>query len=638
MTARRTSLTALTLGLLVAGVGCSTERPTDNPPPVSADCTGLTEVCVLPYPSSRLTAPDPASPTGFVVSLSDEADFADHWATLGARAHDGFSPSTSIATWLRLGGDPTTLPPSYLASLEPDASIQLVVADATSERYGERVPFAADLVASSETGSNLLMLTPLVRLAPASRYAVVVTNRLLAASGSIPEADETTAALLSNQRPDGDLGPLWDYHRDLVHLVEMELGLDRSEVVQLWDFHTATEESRTSDIDDVAAGTAAWIAETGPTARVEPPRPFEGHTRWDFTFDVPLWHSDGDQPLNRGPDGIPEPVGTLELHGVLLLPQEATEATPAVPLIFGHALSATAVQGATFMADLDLGSGPYAVAAIDWDLHGRRGSGLPAIIGLAGGLNTPAFATAMIQSASDTLVLTHVLKTLGALPDRGAAVDAEAILYLGQSLGALVGALAAAINDDLEAVVLNVGGGTLSQILRDGEVIDIVGMRDEIEGRIEADPPGDFPEDLAYDVALVQSQLGLDAGDPATLAPRFVGSDRPLLLQWSADDGVVPNRATETFARTAGLTLVTPSVRGVAGLPVAESPTCGDPPTAMSQFLVSDNAFNAHLALDEDTVQEQAMTFFASMIDESTGNDGDIRYGRPGEPACDPAP
>jgi hypothetical protein len=58
----------------------------------------------------------------------------------------------------------------------------------------------------------------------------------------------------------------------------------------------------------------------------------------------------------------------------------------------------------------------------------------------------------------------------------------------------------------------------------------------------------------------------------------------------------------------------------------------------MSQFLVSDNAFNAHLALDEDTVQEQAMTFFASMIDESTGNDGDIRYGRPGEPACDPAP
>ncbi len=633
---RRTPLPALLAALLLPA--CTTERPTTDPLPVGGDCNVVTEVCALPFPSSRLTRPEPASPTGFVVHLSDEANYADHWASLADRPPNGFSPSTMIATWMALGSDPAALPPSYLASLDPDSTVQLVVAQATSERYAERVPIAAELVPSSETGANMLVVTPLERLQPGSRYAVVVTDGLLNLSGTTPRPNDAMASLLANTRPSGELAELWDYYRDLVHLVDVELGIDRDRVIQLWDFHTATEESLSGDLDAIVAGTEDWLATEQPALRVAPPRAFEGQTRFDIHFDVPLWHADRDAAVNRDPGGLPVPVGTLEVDGAIVLPNSASPENPALPMIFGHALSASANQGASFMAEVDLDSGPFAAAAIDWDLHGARGSGLPAIIALAGRLNTPAFAAAMLQSTSDSLVLAHHLKGLTELPERGAVVRQGPLLYLGQSLGSLVGGIAATVNEDLDAIVLNVGGGTFSQILRDGEVIDIVGMRDEIEGRILADPPEDLPFDIAYNLALIVSQLGLDSGDPATFAPRLADGDGPpVLVQWSQGDGVVPNRATEVFARTAGLPLVTPSVRGVAGLSVAAAPTCGSPGGGLSQFVVSDNSFNAHLALGEEEVQEQVFTYFASFLDDDPDNDGNIAYGLPGEGAC-PAP
>lgn len=624
-----------TLVLCLALAGCTTERPTSNPLPVPGDCNVIADVCGMPFPSSRLTRLDPASPTGFFVHLSDDANFADHWASLVDRPPNGFSPSTMIATWMALGSDPATLPASYLASLEPDSTVQLIVADAESPNYGERVPVAAEMAASAETGANMLVITPLERLSPESRYAVLVTDGLLNISGTTPQPNEAMATLLSGRRPSGELEEQWDYYRDLVHLVGVELDIDVDHVVQLWDFHTATDVSLTGDLDAMAAGTQAWIDAEQPSLRIEAPRPFEGETRFDFTFDVPLWHEDRDAPIHRDAAGVPEPVGTLEVHGAIVLPGAATSDNPAVPLIFGHALSGSASQGAAFVAELDLDSGPYMGAAIDWDLHGGRGSGLPAIIALAGGLNTPAFAAAMLQSASDSLVLTHHLKNLTTLPERGDVVADGPILYLGQSLGALVGGIAASVNDDLDAIVLNVGGGTFSQILADGEVIDIVGMRDEIEGRILEDPPDDLPNDIAYRLALIISQLGLDSGDPVTFAPRLSGPDRPpVLLQWSAGDGVVPNRATEVFARTGGLTLITPSVQGVAGLAVAPAPTCGSPSGGMSQFVTSDNAFNAHLALTKEEVQEQVFTYFESFLDDDETNDGNISYGLSDEGDC----
>ncbi len=614
---------------------CATERPTTDPLPVGGDCNVITEVCALPFPSSRLTRPEPSSPTGFVVHLSDDADYADHWASLSDRPPDGFSPSTMIATWMALGSDPATLPPSYLASLEPDSTVQLVVAQATSTDYGRRIPLAAELVPSSETGANMLVITPLERLASGSRYAVVITDDLRNISGTTPLPNDAMATLLSRTRPSGELAEQWDYYRDLVHLVDVELGLDPDRVVQLWDFHTATEESLSGDWDAIVAGTEAWLDEEQPALRIEPPRAFEGQTRFDITFDVPLWHADRDAPIHRDAAGIPTPVGTLEVHGAIVLPNSVTPENPATPMIFGHALSATANQGASFVAEIDLDSGPYVAASIDWDLHGARGSGLPAIVALAGGLNTPAFAASMLQSASDELILSRHMTALTELPERGPVVTDGPLVYLGQSLGSLVGGIAATADDNLDAVVLNVGGGTFSQILRDGEVIDIVGMRDEIEGRILADPPTDLPFDIAYNLALIVSQLGLDSGDPITFARRLADEGRPpVLVQWSRGDGVIPNRATEVFARAAGLTLVTPSVQGVAGLNVAAAPTCGAPGGGLSQFVVSDNGFNAHLALGEEPVQEQVFTYFSSFLDSDPTNDGNIAYGLPGEGGC----
>lgn len=613
---------ALLVGL--AALAACSPRPTENPPPVTMECNVLGSTCLLPWPSSTFERVDDRTASGLAVALSETASFAGLKPMFDREAPDGFSVIGSMAAYLPAGLDPARLPIDYAASLHEDAVMHVIDADATSEEYGRRLPFHADLVDSAEGGA-LLTLTPLEAFKPSGRYAVLLQTEVIAPTEAM------TGLLGLGPVPDG-LEELADYYVDLVRLAKVEVGIAPSDIGLLWDFHIRSDEQTTADLRSMAAFGRQWIADHPTTPTLTGPYQLYDRTAFDLTFRVPLWRADRFDPLHREADGTPSPVGELEVHGYLMLPDGLTPETPATPILFGHGLGVTAEQMQPTLAGLDLEAGPYVIAAFDLDLHGERGEEIDDIVQLTGTMNFEAFAAAMLQTSIDVVVATDMMKTLPPLPEIGDVVSDGPVLYLGQSMGSLVGVLAATISTDLTASVFNVGGGGLSNVLRHGEIVDVIGMRNALEVLVASGPPDDFPADLGYDVLLVVGQPGVDRGDPMIFAShvlrdRLVDSPAPaVLLQESTGDGIIPNMMTEAMARRMELPLIEPIQLGAPGLERASAPTCGAPASGLAQFTVSDIPFEAHLALDSDHVQRQVMTWFGSFVDADPGNDGNIAF------------
>lgn len=618
--------------LLVAATlaGC-TPRPESNPPPIHLDCNPAGAACLLPFPSSVFEVVDASTASGLRVDLPEAASFAGLKGSYDWEQPDGFSAIGSIAAYLPDGGTASDLPIDYAAAMQPTAVVAIVDADATSPTWGERVPLKAEIV-ESEQGGGLLVLTPLAAFLPSGRYAVVVSTALRDAAGEPLQPTEEMAGLLGTGPIPEGLEELATYYEDLVVLARLGLGWKPADIAMMWDFHVRSDEEVTADLRSMAAQGAAWLEQNPPDPQISDGYPANSRTRYDVTFDVPLWRDHRFDPLHRDADGAPEPVGTYEIQAYLLVPDSVTADNPATPLLFGHGLGVNADQMQPTIASLDLDSGPFVALAFDWDLHGHRGEDLADIIEITGSMNFEAFAAAMLQSSIDMLVGIEVARRLPDLPDRPGALLEGPGLYLGQSMGSLVGVLGASISTDLTAGVLNVGGGGLANILRHGEIVDVIGMRAALEQLVEAEPPADFPADLGYDVLLVAGQPGLDRGDPMMFAQhifedRLVDGPAPtVLLQESMGDGIMPNICSEALARRMGLTLVEPAQLGAPGLDRAQAPTCGDPATGLTQFTTSDIPFQAHLALEDDLVQAQATTWLSSYIDDDPSNDGNIAF------------
>jgi hypothetical protein len=618
--------------------GCP--APTSDPPPPTRDCNVIAEVCALPFPSSVFLAADETTPTGLSFVLPAAADFGGLGERLAPEVHDGFPMGGAIATFLPEGGDPSTLPADWNAGQRRESTVQLVVAGANEADRGAFHPIRVVLVQSAERGA-LLVIHPMAPLRPRTRYAVIVTRGLLTAARAEPAPTPSMAALLSREEPDDpSLVDLHTYYRDLVQLAERAVGVPRGDILQLWDFTTRSSEGVTEDLLAMASGAASWVQDEAPPVTLGDIGVFGDRQRVEFHFDVPIWRDDRYAWLHRGSDGLPEPVRTETLRGILLIPPEATPENPAYPLIFGHGLSVDSEDMVPLVGGLDLSRGPYAGVLIDWDLHGTRGTGLSDLLELTGSLNAFGFAGALLQSAADASVLSAMIAQFPEIPERGAVLRAGPQMYLGQSLGSFVGAMATALTPGIVASTLNVGGGGLSDILREGQVLDVLGMRDAIDERIANAPPDDFPVDLGYDALLTAAQLALDFADPLSYASLLLDSplreaEAALLVQQSLHDGIVPNGQTELLARAFSLAAVRPMPQSVPGLVAVDAPTCGEPSRGMSQFFLTDDGFQAHLALEEPHVQEQALRLFDSMIDADPDNDGNITYMRGDLPGCE---
>ena len=196
---------------------------------------------------------------------------------------------------------------------------------------------------------------------------------------------------------------------------------------------------------------------------------------------------------------------------------------------------------------------------------------------LFGGLkNLGAFRDQLRQAALDTTQLVRMIRNnpdLSFLQTSAAPpkFDGDKIAYLGDSLGAIEGTVAAAIEPNVKAWALNVdGGGILQEAATHGPSI---GFQLAAAGGLFFGLNGD-----TYDEAhplVVLGQAIVDPGDPLTFAKFLVTSPQPVggiakprnILQTEVlYDELVANESGEALARAAGYGLAVPNVGSNAGV------------------------------------------------------------------------
>jgi dienelactone hydrolase len=191
--------------------------------------------------------------------------------------------------------------------------------------------------------------------------------------------------------------------------------------------------------------------------------------------------------------------------------------------------------------------------------------------------NIRALGDQLRQAALDTAQVVKVLRSspdLTPLAWNGATpkIDPDRIAYIGDSLGGIEGAAAAAIEPHVKAWTLNVaGGGVLVEIGAHGPGIN---AQLAIAGSVNFGLHGVLFAEAHPLVAMGQTLL--EAGDPIAYAKHLVTEPAPLAGQPTAPrnvlqtevvyDELVANEGGEALARAAGYGLASPNVGLNAGI------------------------------------------------------------------------
>ncbi len=299
---------------------------------------------------------------------------------------------------------------------------------------------------------------------------------------------------------------------------------------------------------------------------------------------------------------VPTPLNEINFHVYLPNTPPPPNGYPAV--IFGHGFGDSSVGGPTVVAPA-LAQAGFATIAVNAVGHGfgpqsniilTDNSGASTTILLGGrGIDRNSDGTidstegcliltplptglrdCMRQTVVDLMQLVRVIQTGLDLDGDGAAdLDGGHIYYVGQSLGSIYGTMLNSVEPALRAAVLNVGGGSVTDIVRwspdfsgtasailtsqnppllppGTPFLDNLPYRDQ---PVSVNAPGN--SDTQYYMELIE---WLDSpGDPIPFAPHLARSTlpgvsaKPVLFQMARADRTVPNPASSDLIRAAGM-------------------------------------------------------------------------------------
>ena len=304
------------------------------------------------------------------------------------------------------------------------------------------------------------------------------------------------------------------------------------------------------------------------------------------------------------PPGAPRTSGSNVISFHAILPGTGAPANGYPVVIFGHGLNDSRFGAPTLVASALTREG-FAMLAINAVGHGSGAGSRVVVTELgrqtdlpAGGRSLDLNRDGRIESREGCLILSgapialrdclrqtavDLMQLIRAIRggidldgDGRADLDSTRVYYAGQSLGALYGTLLTAVDPDVRAAVLNVGGASVVDIARWSPSFESL-ARDLLAARR---PPllnagNDFNENYVLrdrpakinDVAgaieiqnLLERMEWLHAiGDPIAFAPHLVSSPlagllpKRVLVQFAKGDRTVPNPATSTLIRQAGL-------------------------------------------------------------------------------------
>ena len=576
--ARSTHL-AWTLIAAAAAAACGGDDGTTPPGGIPAECNPLGGVtCMLPWPSAAYEVADPASATGVRIALPAEA-LPVNIDGIGVdpapyNRFDGFPPSAPAIVVMPNGISGAGLPP-------PDDPARSLAADAPIVLWNmdthERAPFFAEIDQNVEDPKQrALIIRPLIRLAPASHYAVYLRNTLKDVDGAPLAAPAAFAALRDDTAYEHPrLG------RDRYPAIFAEAtaaGLTKAELVLAWDFHTASDDFLHADLLSMRTLALAAIGDAGANltfaATERPANAALVSKAYIGTFKSPDFLTDGEHDgsvLRRDAAGAPKAQGLRDANFAAIIPTCAETATGPLPVvIFGHGLFGS---GSDYLDDdfLQTVANQYCYIVFGGDFIGLTDRQLTVAALAANDLNKGSWITEKLaQSIIDFISLESIIRgPMRTSPQfkRGSLelIDPARVYYLGGSLGGIMGNVFMAYDPHITRGALGVPGGAWTMLF------ERLIAWSELRGAAT----GAYPDPLVYELLVNLLGWKFEPYDPITTSANVIAHPLPntpakQILMWEAiGDCLVNNYSTETVARTMGLSLVTPAVKMPWGIPPA---------------------------------------------------------------------
>lgn len=552
-----------------------------GPSAIPAVCNPLGGAgCLLPWPSLSYTAADPATATQLRLDLPvdampvnnagvavDPAPFNGRW--------DGFSPTGPILAMFPAGVSPDGLPSfkSPEDSLAPGSPIVVLDLD-----RGERAAFFAEVDQNIvDVADRALVIRPLVRLHERTHYAVAIRNTVKSADGSALPVSPGFAALRDGTRFDHPRFAAMAARAPEMFDKLAAAGVARSELVLAWDFTTASDEMLRADLTAMRAAALPAIGDRGAqltfTAVDQSAGPDSYPKGFLGTFQSPNFLTSGEAAgsvLQRGADGKPQLHGLRDAQFAAIVPAcVKTQPLPRPAVIFGHGLfgSARELLGDGFVAELAESSCMIIIAG---DFIGLTSRQIGTAAAGVSDLNHGAEVTEKLaQSIVDFMALESVARgPMAASPQFQLAgkpvIDPDRTVYVGGSLGGIMGNVLMAYDPNLVRGVLAVPGGTWSMLIERSNAWSL------LKGIIQ----GSYPDPQLYQLNIALFGMGFEPYDPITTAahvikdPLFGNPTKNILMWYSIGDCLVSNITTEMVARTMGIDMIGPAVKAPWGLAI----------------------------------------------------------------------
>jgi len=615
----------------------------DTSLPIEEDCNPLgANACMTPWPSSAFEVDDPSTATGrrlalragsLPVNIDDLATDPSGW-----NVADGFSPAAPMVMSFPGGVSPDGLPPVDNFDLSLAANSPTVILDLTT---GQRVAHFAEVDAQAERlDAQALLLRPAARLIGGHRYAVAITDRVLAADGEALAVPPGFAALRDGKSTDHEL--LEDMRPRFGEVLDAldAAGFPADELVVAWDFTVASDTWLRRDMTAARDRAVAAMATHPLQYTITSDTPEDGlqiGRKLTGTVEAPLLLTNNGRntfgtKIARDADGLPAVQGFYRIPFTAIVPACAyTSLVPVGMVIYGHGLMGDAGEtdgGAQRTTAADL-----CMVFVGTDMRGMSTMDLPAVAGALneitrsdevfevlhqGIVNHVALVTAMRTTFADTLFVD------GAQGNRK-LVDATRVFYYGLSQGAIFGTAVMAYEPTVTRAVLGVGGANYSLLLD----------RSNDWPRYRTILAGAYPDALDVTLAINLFQMRWDkvegsgiahtvlAGAPTNVPPK------QLLMQIALGDEQVPNLGSYWQARTMGIPVLGPSPQTPWGIPVAASPVAGSalvimdggaPPVPRTNIPAPDSGMHS-LTRNQAASRRQIRDFFTtgSIVNQCAG-------------------
>lgn len=554
-----------------------------------------------PFPDDWWTETESGSPTGLRVAFRGPAfgDLRD--AVVGGVAAsmaelDGWSPIGPIVLSFSHAVDASLLPEDEFAAQDPFSPIALLDADPASPTYGTRIPFTAELrndPAPNGSIDHTVILFPAIMLRTHGRYAVVVTQRLIAAGDPTRPigrsaffdravSEPTLATTPEEARIRGLVMPLLSFLETVP-----EVPIYRNDVALVLSVSTRSTSRDPSDM--VVIKENALAAPPPPLTVTSLSSSAQRRLIVRGTLALPSYLPEGDSSnLTRDPiTGRPSSGTTEDVPFTMTLPNQALLG-PVPIAIFQHGSPGTQEDVLSVNNEF-LDDAGYAIVGIQDTSNRRYGddSTLQTVGVLLHLIEFGHIPLLELQTHADLQSLLRALEGIAAsdwlpngAPDGVFELDTSRIVYRGVSFGAHHSLGFLPFAPEVRAAASIVGAGrfyenTIHQLDHYG-----------VLGLVQQVIPALRPIELLVGLAALQNDE--DRQDPHFLA-RYLYRE-PLLIEglspsalppsllWTEGigDNVVSNNATRAAARELGIPQVQRVKRASPGLSQVPAPLSGN--------------------------------------------------------------